>query len=254
MLIVATNFPAPAQVTARPASADAAANLTADRLVDELVENAARDHATLPSMTAHESIVSKVDEFALHGKTHVNAEANVRIARKSSEGDWSEIREYTSVNGKPVAPNTKVALPFTIANSFDDHQGDFFSAQNRSCYNFSLAARTAPDAPLELTITPLPGSASSHCTSRSGTARIDPATHRLIHLEFAYLPSANIPQWTVSVDYAATKVGDGTFNLPSMVATRIVLGKTPNEWTARYSDYHQYTSSVTIRPADDSAQ
>ena len=233
-----------------PSAGVAEPDAATERLVDELVANAARDRAMLPSLTAHESIISKVDEHVWVGKNTVKAEANVRIVRKPSEEGWAESREFTVVNGKPVAPNANVSLPFDIANSFDDHQDDFFSDKNRPCYNFSLAARTGQDAPLELTITPLPAAGtSSHCVNRSGMVRLDPATHRLVHLEFAYAPNANISQWAVSVDYAATQVGDKVFNLPSVVGSRIVFGKTPKEWTAHYSDYHQYAASSTILPA-----
>jgi hypothetical protein len=247
---------ASAQVPAPPAASThaAAANLTADRLVDELVENAARDHATLPSLTAHESIVSKVDEHVVFRKNTAKAEATVHIVRKSPEGAWTEDRQFTVFNGKPVAPNTRVQLPFDLENSFDDVQSFFFSVQNRPCYNFALAARVGKEAPLELTITPVSKVATqSQCIARSGVARIDPATHRVTHLEFTN-PTGPNSSFFSSVDYAATQVGYKLFWLPSVVTTRVVIGKTPNEWTARYSDYHQYTASVTILPADSNTQ
>ncbi len=233
----------------------AVANPTVDRLVDELVENAARDHATLPSLTAHESIVSKVDEFVFVGKNTARAEANVRIVRKPPEGDWTEIREFTVFNGKPVTPKTRVQLPFNLVDSYNDTESSFFSVKNRPCYNFVLAAQAGHDAPLELVITPIADAASlPQCKGDSGMARIDPATHHLTHLEYNHPAGTNYSLWFHSIDYAATKVGDKTFWLPAVVTARVAIGKTPNEWTARYSDYHQYTSSVTILPADGSTQ
>jgi len=248
---------ASAQVTPPPTTSTGvtASDTATERLVDELVENAARDHATLPSLSAHESIISKVDEHVVFGKNTAKAEANVHIVRKQPEGSWTEIREFTAFNGKPVTPKTRVSLPFNLIDSFNDSENVFFSVQNRPCFNFALAARAGQDTPFELTITPLSvAGLSAQCKGDSGMARIDPATHRLMHLEFTHPPGTTYSAWFHAIDYAATKVGDKTFWLPSLVGTRVVIGKTPNEWTARYSGYHQYTASVTILPADSNTQ
>lgn len=232
----------------------ATANLAADRLVDELIEYGTHDHATLPSLTAHESIISKVDEHVVFGKNTAKAEATVHIVRKSPEGPWTENREITVLNGRPVTPNTRVFLPFNLEGGFNDIQSLFFSALNRPCYNFTLAARSQ-DALIELTITPAPdAAANTQCLARSGIARIDPATHHLTHLEFSTPARTNSSLFFNSIDYAATKVGSRTLWLPSIVTTHVVIGKTPNEWSARYSDYHQYTANVTILPADGKTQ
>jgi hypothetical protein len=254
--IAMTCLQTPAQVAATPAaSTQAVATPATDRLVDELMENAARDHATLPSLTAHESIISKADEFVFVGKNTAKAEATVHIVRKPPEGNWTEIREFTVFNGKPVTPRTRILLPFNLVDSYNDTESSFFSVKNRPCYSFALAAQAGHDAPLELVITPIADAASStQCKGDSGTARIDPATHHLTHLEYNHPAGTNYSRWFHSIDYAATKVGDKTFWLPAVVTTRVVIGKTPNEWTARYSDYHQYTASVKILPADGSTQ
>jgi hypothetical protein len=246
---------ASAQVAPPPAGFIRATDAATERLVDELVENAAREHATLPSLTAHASIVSKVDEFVFVGKNTAKAEATVRIVRKSPEGNWTELREFTAFNGKPVTSKTRVFLPFTLTDSFNDSQSTFFSVQNRQCYTFALATLAGNDAPLELTITPVSGAGTpAQCKGVSGMARIDPATHRVTHLEFTYPGGPNYSPWSHSIDYAATKIGSRTFWLPSLVTARVVMGKTPNEWTAHYSDYHQYTASATILPADGGTQ
>ncbi len=126
------------------------------------------------------SIVSKVDEHVVFGKNTVKAEATVHIVRKPPEGTWTEIREFTAVNGKPVAPNARVSLPYNLADSFNDKQSLFFSAQNRPCFNFALAAQADHDAALELTITPSSKAASlTQCVAHSGVARVDPATTSL---------------------------------------------------------------------------
>ena len=101
------------QTSAQPPGPSAAsaqitpANPTLDQLVDELVENAARDRAMLPSLTARESIVSKVDEFAFHGKTQVKAEAKAdkKAKRKAKAGKVSGPKANDS-SSEPEAPES----------------------------------------------------------------------------------------------------------------------------------------------------
>ena len=78
----------------------AAAKSAAAELVDQLVENAAFYRATLPSLTAHETIAS--DASIMFYKPHAEAEANVRMVRNKPGGPLVESRQFTMLNGKPV--------------------------------------------------------------------------------------------------------------------------------------------------------
>jgi hypothetical protein len=237
-------------------SSPAQPNATADQLVDQLIANAAFYRATLPSLTAHESIAS--DASILLYKPHAEAEATVRVVRNAPGGPLVESREYTSLNGKPVATGKHVVLPTNIYDGFDGFQGLFFTGQHRRCFNFTLAPPTAPAALLELHITLSPDTTSlPNCPSNMegllGIARIDPATHQLQHLEWT-VPQVDAPRVQIlsaSTDYAPASIGNRTFWLPIEVAQTAINGKTKarGHFTVHYSDYHQYTATSTILPA-----
>jgi hypothetical protein len=228
---------------------------SADQLVDQLVANAALYRATLPSLTAHETIAS--DASILLYKPHAEAEATVRVVRKLPSGPLLESREYTTLNGKPVTPDKHVVLPTNIYDGFDGFQGLFFTGQHRRCFNFTLAPQTAPATQLEIRITLRADAASlPNCPSGMegllGIARIDPATHQLKHLEWT-VPQVAEPRVQIlsaSTDYAPTSIGDKTFWLPIEVAQYAINGKTKakGHFTVHYSDYHQYTATSTILP------
>jgi hypothetical protein len=233
----------------------AAAKSAADQLVDQLVQNVERYRATLPSLTAHESIVSKFDEVVFFGRSVYKAEATVRMVRKSADEPLKESRLYTAFNGKPIAPGQQPRLPITLGDDFSDIPSDFFSTSNRHCYEFTLSPHPK-DAPLELLISPNPDAATlPQCISapkgRTGMVRVDPATLQLTHLESTTpMPNAepNHSPAFISADYAPAKVGDKIFWLPATVIFRVVIGKDPMEWISHYSDYHQFTATATILP------
>jgi hypothetical protein len=232
-----------------------------DTLVDKLVENATLNRATLPSLAAHESIVSKVDEVVFFGRSVYKAEAAVHMVRKSTGGPMEESRQILVLNGKAIAPNEQARLPFDFVDDFDDFQTEFFSPQHRRCYNFALVPHANRSAPLELSITPRAdaGTQLPCAIAQKGLAcmvRIDPSAGQLTHLEFTLPVAAAEPihhPIFLSADYAAAKVGDKTFWLPTTVIAHWVGGadrKTPFAWVSRYSDYHQFTASVTISPVE----
>ena len=53
----------------------------------------------------------------------------------------------------------------------------------------------------------------------------------------------------LSTDYAPVKIGGKTFWLPVVTESTDVINKAKVHTVVRYSDYHQYTASVTILPA-----
>jgi hypothetical protein len=235
----------------------AASKSAADDLVDQLIANAALYRTTLPSLTAHEKIVS--DASILLYKPHAEAEATVRVLRKVPGGPLVESREYTLLNGKQVAPDKHVVLPTNIYDGFDGFQEIFFSAQRRRCFNFTLAPQIAPSASLDLHITLKPDAASlpicpSDMQGLTGIARVDPAAHQLKHLEWTVPQAAEqrVQVLSASTDYAPTSIGTKTFWLPIDVVQYAInsKNKAKGHFTVHYSDYHQYTATSTILPAD----
>jgi hypothetical protein len=241
----------PAPTPATPAQ-PAAPKSPADLLVDQLVKNYAAIYATLPSITAHE----KVETHASRGILWQNStgEGTMRVLRAAPGGGLKETHEMTVYNGKPATPDQRkgVSQP---TDAFVGVQGMFFSHSARPCFSFTLAPQPAKDGLLELHIALSPEYASQpRCMSGleglTGVARVDPATHQLTHLERTIPNQIGPRSFFASTDYAPAKIGDMTFWLPSATVSSVVINKAKVNTVVHYSDYHQYTASVTLLPAD----
>jgi hypothetical protein len=190
------------------------------------------------------------------GKSAVQAEATMRVTRKAPDGQLEELREFTTVNGKPHPAGKPVALPLTIQGAFDDFPAAFFDRENVPCYSFVLGPHLRPDAPLTLSIRPGPQAAAlPQCKAipadLTAIAQIDPATQQLVHLERTFPAGpeeAKSRMLFVSIDLAPTKLGQTTFWLPATFSANAVSGKDRLQWTSHYSVYHQFTATSTILP------
>jgi hypothetical protein len=255
MIPVALFGQAPATAPAHDAMAAAP---TADQIVDRLVENSAVYRSTLPSLTVHETIRSETTEFVFFGSRAINAEATVRMVRKEADGGLEESRQFTKLNGKPVAEGQRVFLPLTIADDFNDEASSVFSAGRRHCFDFALSPRASSDAPFEMHIAIKPDAAElKHCppdlNGLTGTARIDPVSMQLVHLERTIPDAVAVPKRTspfFSEDYAPAKVGEQIFWLPTAVAATGMDGKHLLKWSSHYSDYHRYAATTKIVPVE----
>jgi hypothetical protein len=240
-----------------PASDAQPQAITANSLVDQLVENAAVYRATLPSLTARETIVSVDAGKWLKATHHAEAEAIMRVTRKTPDGPLEESRQITTLDGKPVSVDQHVILPPDLKGGFEGMPTLFFGRENRSCFNFVLAPHPAPDAPYRLSITVRPEAASRpHCpikdlASMTAIALVAADTHQLTHLEWTFPTdvATKYHRWAfASVDLAPAKVGSETFWLPTTVIGRGGTGKSQNEWISHYSDYHRYVATSAILP------
>jgi hypothetical protein len=241
------------------AVAQNAPQVTADSLVDQLIENAGAYRATLPSLAAHETILSHDSRnlWLLKGAHYAQAEATMRVVRKTPDGPLEESREITMLDGKPVSPDKQVILPTALNGGFWGIIGSFFGGENRYCFNFVLASHPDPNTPYKLSITLRPEAASlPHCPVKASggmtaVALVADDTHQLIHLEWT-LPAdfaEKTHHWPfASVDLAPAKLDNETFWLPTAVTGRKGTGKNNIEWIAHYSDYHRYTATSTIVP------
>jgi len=244
-----------------PPSPPAAPKSPADVLVDQIVENYAALRATLPSLTAHETVETHATRGILWQNT--SGEGTVRMLRASSGGGLKETHEMTVLNGKPVAPNQQKAQaqlqkgPVQPSDGFFGVQDAFFSRRYRPCYTFTLAPQPAHDGAIELRFASSPEYASlPKCIPGSegltGIARIDTATHQLTHLEYATPTQVGHTAPFASTEYAPARIGDKTFRLPAVTAASYAAdnAKAHLHTTIHYSDYHQYTATSTIVPAD----
>jgi hypothetical protein len=224
------------------------------RLVDQLVENAASFRATLPSITAHETIESDSSDGWLF-RRHATAEATMRVTRKTYGGPLQEDRQITVLDGKPVPRDKHIELPTALSGGFGNLAEVFFTSANRHCFNYSLIPKESLDATLELRITLRPDATSfSNCPKGrvSAVALISAEDHQLTHLEWN-IPNEDAVQihhWPfASVDLAPIALGDRTFWLPTTVIGRSVIGNARANWVSHYSDYQRFTATSTVLPA-----
>jgi hypothetical protein len=179
-------------------------------------------------------------------------EGTVRVSRASS-GLLEETHQLTTFNKKPIAAGDPKA-PAQPADAFSGLMDWFFSRAYRPCFTFTLAPQPTKDDPLQLHISLSPDYASRPGCTRgleglTGVALVDPATHRLTHLEQT-VPAANGRGGRfVSTDYAPAGIGDKTLWLPILTLSSDIQGKARTYTSVFYSDYHQYAAKVTILSA-----
>jgi len=249
------------QTQTQPAvlSASPTAAITADQLVDRLISNIELYHATLPSLEAHESIVSRFDEGATFGRRGYAAEATVRIQRQPGSDLLKESRQITSLNGKRIPPDQNVHLPLNFVNDFDDLLSEFFSTQYRVCYIFNLSPHANPKTAFKLQVRSRPDAATlSHCARAvdglTALVRVDPDALQIIHMESTVPDAIAAPRHRptfFSADYAPVAFGNRTLWLPIAITAHFLSGNSDRAvWVSHYTNYHQYIATSTILPGD----
>ena len=223
-------------------------------LIDELVANAALYNATLPSITANETIESEASYLIFRKKAL--AKGTFRVVRDPNGGPLKESRQITVLDGKPVAEGQQVHLPTTLFGGFGRFQEMFFTPAHRRCYTFTRLSEPGPGGTWQIAIASRPEDAAPpHCASQApgvtGIARVDPATHQLVHLERTVPEEAAAQRHLApfaSVDIGPATIGDKSFWLPTLVIGTFNNGKEKGRFVAHYSDYHRFTGSVTLLP------
>ncbi len=221
-----------------------------DDVVTRVVANVAKYHATLPSITTDEDIVSSLSQHGLY-RAHGTAHSTLRISVGKPGEQLNEARTYLVLDGKAVPPGKKVSVPFELDGAFSRVADTFFSAAHVGCYSFTLLPQAAPDGSVELafrTSSQLP----TNCTNRkvviTGLARLDPGTAQVRHLERT-VSSSNEGEHTITfiaVDYGPAVIGGQSLWLPTLLTADLDHGK--GTFSARYSNYHRFTGKVTLLP------
>jgi len=224
-------------------------------LIDHLVANAEEYRATLPSLTADETIHSETSYMCMF-KRHADAQGTFRVLRTVDDAQLQESRQIAMLNGKAVEPGKHVALPATLFGGFGRFQEMFFTPQHRRCFAFTLLPEPGPEGTQQIAISVPPElETQPGCTQErhgvTGLARVDPATGQLVHLERT-VPDEDVAHTNLapfaSVDCAPTKVGEQTFWLPTEIVGRILNGKVRGQFVAHYSNYHRYAASMSVLP------
>ena len=234
---------------ARPPADDAALNL----LLDQVSAHGAAYRATLPSLTADESILSEATGLGIF-KQRAQARALFRVVRKSPSDPLVESRQIVELNGKPVAPGQQAHLPLTFQGAFGDALELFFAPALRPCFVFTLSPTASSAQGEQIGFTMRPGGETNPACAHtppgvSGFALVDPATRQIRHLERTVPETAATARRVagfVSIDYAPTPVGDQSFWLPTRIEARMGDGKA--QFAATYSNYHRFAGTITLLP------
>jgi hypothetical protein len=223
-------------------------------ILNQLVANAAQYNATLPSLTADELIESEASYRGLF-PDKAKATATLRAIRSAPGEPLKESRQLLTVNGKPVDPDKKVRLPYTLFGGFGRFQEMFFTPQHLRCYLFTLLPESGPGGTIQIAISSPPDlSAVEGCDPEreglTGLVRVDPVSRQLVHLERT-VPADDRHKHLApfaSVDCAPTRVGDETFWLPTTVSGGSPKTAIRSQFVAHYSNYHRYTASIKLLP------
>jgi len=224
-------------------------------LIDQLVANAEQYRATLPSLTADETISSVVSYRGIL-PDKVQATATLRAIRPAPGEQIQESRQYLTINGKPFDPAKKSNPPYTLFGGFGGFQEMFFTAGHKRCFLFTLLPDQGTGGSIQIAIAARPDMAGMPgCdVTRSGLTgliRLDPQTHHIVHLERT-IPDDQTEHTNLaafaSVDLAPTRVGDDTFWLPTTVIGRSPKRAIRGECIMHYSNYHRYTASMKLLP------
>lgn len=223
-------------------------------LLNQLIANADQYRATLPSLTADETILSEASYRGMF-KDKVESRGTFRAVRGAPGEPLKESREITISNGKPLEPGKQAKLPFALFGGFGRFQEMFFTPKNIHCFAFNVMPEPGPGGTIQISISvPSELEGQSDCAKSraglTGLVRVDAATHQLVHLERTVpdTPATRRSAPFASVDCAPTKVGDETYWLPTVVtggsANRAIRG----QFVAHYSNYHRYAASITLLP------
>jgi hypothetical protein len=251
-------------VVAGPAhgAAQASTTLTVPVLLQHLYSTIRDYSASIPSVFCNESLRTT---HTRDGHTVQDiSEQSVLQVRRNPNGDFTEEREVTLQNGKPVG-HSKVAnffklqkLPVVVHDGFGRSFSPYLGADVENCNTYKLIPPREGDGDLlVLQVTPItPVKSGSHCTEMSpdtvDTFWIDKHTYQ-IQREREQDPSAMISHGVKyamegTINYQMVSLGPKSYLLSSNVHATVqsANGREQFGWDSTYSNCHAYSSSSTI--------
>lgn len=222
-----------------------------EKLLPQLYANAREYLAKLPSLSCDESITSQALK---KGKVQheVKVESVLREVREATgANNFSEKHQFVSVNGQPPPP--KFNVPFFVQGGFANALG-FRHEDKIGCYDFKLASEDAGKT-IKLDMALKPNNPDPVCDqplkSYSTTVLVDAASGHVMYVDRTVSPEdfkLHHEVFFASMEYGPQKIGDETLWLPIRMTAHDP--KNEGQMIVIYSNYHRYSATSTILPAD----
>jgi hypothetical protein len=238
--------------------------LTVDDVLTRVRANVSAYRTSIPSFISDESVLSqRFDGEKL--KDEMKVESSFEMVRGGSGSDLRETRIKNLVNGR-APKNQNVTPPFSFNGGF----ADVIDFTENKCADYHFAEAPSIGNPIVVLVSgKLPsGNRLSTCSSQiyDLKAFIDPQTFQVLRLEETvqdtkmviegHLPSVHMPSsnnvTSFSVDYTPVELGGKTFWLTKTVTADLKDKNKPIRlhYQAHYTNYHRFTSTVKILPAE----
>ena len=234
--------------------------LNLDQLLSQIEVNTERYSTTVPSFICNEHILSQeFHEGKMKRETTVDAVFSV--ARSTSKANTlEESREAKLIDGKPAA-SKKMTMPLSFSGGFSGALTKFLSSDHRSCFEYAAdASMPSPKGTAAFTFVAKPAATKDpSCASiqpgTTGKFTLDTASMQVTHIERTVQNPVGKDQTvlgTAAVDYAPVILNGKSFWLPTTITAFTTETSKTNSvrLTAHYSEYHRFTTTATIFPAD----
>jgi hypothetical protein len=238
-------------------------SLPVDTILARLRANITDYRTSVPNFSCDEFVDSvRLDDGKIQDETKV--QSSFRITRTTG-GNLQETRIKNTVDGKPTK-SQKVSLPFTFNGGF----ADMLQFLGSDCFEYRLGDPIPTDTSQVVLLFSMKPTfvGSPRCglnKSERGTVVIDPDSFHVVQFTYqvedidlgwlAKIPFVAGPSkhniLIVTVGFAPVSLGDKVFWLPRQVASSLTAKTKPIgfRYQANYSNYHRFTSSVTIGAA-----
>jgi hypothetical protein len=233
-----------------------------DQLLSRVEINTEQYKDTVPSFVCDEHITSQERrDGKLKHETTIDALFRVTRSGETLE----ESREVKAINGEPSSTK-KLNMPISFSGGFSGALAKFLSAERRQCFDY----RPDPSAPASsdteaFTFTANEAAAKQPACSTiqpgtTGRFVVDSATMQVTHIERTVPNPIGRDQsvlGTAAVDFTPVTLNSKSFWLPSTITAFTTEAQKTSafRFTAKYSNYHRFSASSTILPANsDSAQ
>jgi|ERR1017187_1094807 hypothetical protein len=254
--------------------------LTVDAVLSRVQEHLVEYKTSVPSFVSDESRLSQrfVNEKL---KDEVKIESSFEVKRRGAGEDMRETRTAKLVNGK-VAKSQKISMPYFVNGGVGlqtSLQTNLQTNLANRCFDFHFADVPSTGNIIVIQSSPKPASSDhpSDCPSPSSNysikANIDPQTFQVSRIETTFDTKVNLGKvghpalvpshrsdnnntMIIDVDYAPVELGTKkTYWLTKTVTSEWKDNddrKNPVHlhYEAHYSNYHKFTSTVTILPGD----